>query len=202
MDYRVAWMAPVFAGLMLGVAGNEPLAAGEKDNYLVSQREYELPDVTLVDTHGRPVPARSLAGDGERTIVSFIFTSCAGICPMITANMVRAVPELDDIRSDYRIVLISVDPEFDTPRRLAEYAERFRAGSKIEFLTGSSRDVFKVLRSMDAHYEGDNKMNHQPVTLISLDAPGRWLRIDGLIGSEVLVEQYRDVVTTSAGQAS
>jgi len=92
-----------------------------------------------------------------------------------------------------------VDPEFDTPKRLREYAARFDAGDPIRFLTGDRADVFQVLRSLEALYEGSNKMNHQPVTLISSDEPGDWMRIDGLIGSDVVVEQYRKLVSRQAG---
>ncbi|MDT8438817.1 MAG: SCO family protein [Wenzhouxiangellaceae bacterium] len=165
-----------------------------KQNFLVSERSYALPPVTLVDQTGAPVPIEQLRTGAERTIVSFIFTSCAGICPMITANVARALPELDRIDEDYQVVLITVDPEFDTPERLAEYAGRFGTGDDVRFLTGRSEDVFRVLRDLDALYEGDNKMNHQPVTLISNTAPSGWHRIDGLIGADTLVQQYRAVI--------
>jgi protein SCO1/2 len=177
-----------------------PAHAGPgEQNFLVTEKLYTLPEVTLVDSAGEPVGFPGVTDIAERTVISFIFTSCAGICPMITANMARAVPELDEMGDDYQILLISVDPEYDTPARLAEYAERFRTGAKIRFLTGDRENVFQVLRSVEALYEGSNKMNHQPVTLISSSETGDWIRIDGLIGSEVLIEQYRKVVARQSG---
>lgn len=175
-------------------------AAGQDErNFLVTEKSYALPDVRLVDSAGQSVDVSRLTDQAERTVISFIFTSCAGICPMITANMARAAPALDDLGDDYQIVLISVDPEFDTPARLREYARRFDTGASIRFLTGKRDDVFRVLRGLEALYEGSNKMNHQPVTLISHDEPERWTRIDGLIGSEVLIEQYRKLAAPRAG---
>ena len=194
-----AIIAPIIAIVALaGVVTDAP--AGQKQrNFVVTEQTYALPEVALVDSTGRSVEISSIAAQAERTVISFIFTSCAGICPMITANMTRAVPELDAFGDDYQILLISVDPEFDTPKRLNEYAERFNAGEEIRFLTGTGDNVFKVLRALEALYEGSNKMNHQPVTLISRDEPGKWTRIDGLIGSDVLVEQYRKLVAPQAG---
>jgi len=187
------------ASVLLGILAASGLRADDAGarNYLVSEAEYTIPDVELVDQSGRAVDLAALADGDKRTIISFIFTSCAGICPMITANVARSVPALSQIDEDYRIVLITVDPEHDTPRRLAEYAARFGTGERIRFLTGSSDSVFSVLRALDAVYEGDNKMNHQPVTLISLQRGGRWHRVDGLIGSDTLIEQYRTVVDNS-----
>lgn len=171
---------------------------GESD-FLVTDKEYALPEVALVDSAGETVQFSTITGDAERTVISFIFTSCAGICPMITANMARAVPALDELGDDYQILLISVDPDYDTPARLSEYADRFNTGEKIRFLTGDRESVFRVLRSLEALYEGSNKMNHQPVTLISGAERGGWTRIDGLIGSEVLIDQYRKVLARQAG---
>ncbi len=174
--------------------------AGQKErNFMVTEKVYALPEVTLIDSAGEPVMFSEVTRDAERTVISFIFTSCAGICPMITANMTRSVPQLDKMGDDYQILLISVDPEYDTPARLADYADRFKAGTKIRFLTGDRENVFRVLRSLEALYEGSNKMNHQPVTLISSVKPGAWMRIDGLIGSEVLIEQYRKLVDGQTG---
>ena len=198
-----AMIPPIIAGIiaivaLAGVVTDAP--AGQKQrNFVVTEQTYALPEVGLVDSAGQSVDISSIATQAERTVISFIFTSCAGICPMITANMTRAVPELDAFGDDYQILLISVDPEFDTPKRLEEYAERFNAGEKIRFLTGTGENVFKVLRALEALYEGSNKMNHQPVTLISHDEPGQWTRIDGLIGSDVLVEQYGMLLAPQAG---
>ncbi|HKL52286.1 MAG TPA: SCO family protein [Wenzhouxiangellaceae bacterium] len=186
-------VAPMLLALSLSAHG------GQGEDFLVTEKVYALPDVALVDSAGQPVRFSTITGDARRTVISFIFTSCAGICPMITANMARAIPALDELESDYQILLISVDPEYDTPARLAEYADRFNAGEKIRFLTGTRDNVFSVLRSLEALYEGSNKMNHQPVTLISGAEHGGWTRIDGLIGSEVLIEQYRKVLTRQAG---
>lgn len=175
-------------------------SAGQKeDNYVVTEKSYTLPEVTLVDSAGESVLFSQVGRDADRTVISFIFTSCAGICPMITANMARAVPDLNALGDDYQILLISVDPEYDTPERLREYARRFKTDARIRFLTGDRENVFRVLRSLEALYEGSNKMNHQPVTLISRSNADDWLRIDGLIGSEVLVDQYRDLVESHPG---
>lgn len=187
--------------LLAGAMAAAPVAGADQKarNFVVTEQSYVLPDVVLIDSAGNRVDFPAITSDAERTVISFIFTSCAGICPMITANMARAIPALDAFGDDYQILLISVDPEHDTPARLSEYARRFDTDAKIRFLTGDRDDVFHVLRSLEAVYEGSNKMNHQPVTLISQSRPGGWIRIDGLIGSDVLIDQYRKLAQPSAG---
>jgi len=192
--YLIASITLALAMILSLPALAETNSKSMRKNFVVSERNYALPAIELHDQNGAVVDVASLRDSGQRTIISFIFTSCAGICPMITANVNRSVPELERIEHDFRIVLITVDPEHDTPERLAAYAERFRTDPKIRFLTGSREQVFGLLRDLEALYEGSNKMNHQPVTLISSGSAQAWRRIDGLIGSDTLVEQYREVV--------
>lgn len=197
MSIRIVGL--IVMGLLLTQNGwAEPGPKVSRGNFIVSEKDYPLPSVDLRDQEDRPVEFAALRSGEERTIISFIFTSCAGICPMITANMARSVPGLDGIDDDYRIVLISVDPEHDTPERLKAYAERFKTGPKITFLTGTREQIFQVLRGLDTVYEGANKMNHQPVTLISHGSGTAWRRIDGLIGADTVIEQYRAAVAAES----
>lgn len=197
----LALLAAVLAATLsnpLHADGDDPHAAHRRmameADFLVTRHDYSLPELSLVDQHGTRVRLPALLDGAENTVISFIFTSCAGICPMITANMTLALPAMDRIDDDYQVLLISVDPQYDTPERLAEYGRRFHTGDRIRFLTGSSDDVFEVLRSMNVLYEGSNKMNHQPVTLMTSRTADDWMRIDGLIASDVLTDQYRQFV--------
>jgi len=182
----------------LSVSFGTSLALAQGKDYRTVDQSYVIPDVELTDAKGRSVNLPELINDEENTIVSFIFTSCPGICPMITSNMVRAQPALDEIHPDYKIILVSLDPQYDTPERLDAYSKRFKTGDKVHFLTGAREDVFKVLQGFDAMYEGSNKMNHQPTTLIRRPDIAEWRRVEGLIGSETLIDQYELFVRRDA----
>jgi cytochrome oxidase Cu insertion factor (SCO1/SenC/PrrC family) len=101
-----------------------------------------VPDFTLTDQTGRPFNGRRLFG--SVWIADFIFTSCAGACPQMTAQMAGLQQELPP---DIRLVSVTVDPARDTPRRLAQYAARYSAdSSRWYFLTGSKQAVGSLIR--------------------------------------------------------
>jgi len=93
-----------------------------------------VPGFTLVSQTGATVQRTDL--DGQVWIADFIFTSCHGTCPLMSAQMQRVNDMLARER-EVKLVSFSVDPERDTPQRLAEYGAEF--GAKPErwlFLTG------------------------------------------------------------------
>lgn len=95
---------------------------------------FPVPDTTLVDETGAPVNLGAMKG--SVTVYDFIFTNCAGICPIMTNNM-RAVAAGIDKNAPVRFVSITVDPARDTPDVLAAYAKRVRNDSRWTFLTGN-----------------------------------------------------------------
>ena len=90
-------------------------------------------EFTLTERSGEEVSSESLLG--RPYIVSFFFTRCPSIC----MQQNRKLAELQDeiAVEDARLLAISVDPEYDTPEVLREYATRFDADpDQWLFLTG------------------------------------------------------------------
>ena len=83
---------------------------------------------------------------GKVVAVTFIYTSCPDVCPMLTDKMARVQDELGaDFGSKVAFVSITVDPERDTPEVLKEYAEAFDADlAGWSFLTGEPAAVRDV----------------------------------------------------------
>ncbi|HKI04801.1 MAG TPA: SCO family protein [Thermoanaerobaculia bacterium] len=137
------------------------------------------PAVTLIDARGEQVPLASALDSPGPVVLQFIFTTCPSICPLLSSTLSAA--------QGARKVSISIDPEFDTPARLREYAGRFKAGPDWWFLTGSREDVAAVQKAFGA-YRG-NKMSHEPLTFLRT-APGEpWLRFAGpMTGAELASE--------------
>jgi protein SCO1 len=102
---------------------------------------FPVPDANLVDETGRAVALGSL--HGSVTIYNFIFTSCTGICPIMTNNM-RALTAKIDREAPVRFVSITVDPTRDTPQVLAAYAKKNRNDPRWTFLTGNRDDIVKL----------------------------------------------------------
>ncbi|MGH9868892.1 MAG: SCO family protein [Candidatus Polarisedimenticolia bacterium] len=106
-----------------------------------------IPPFSLVDRTGETVTLDDLRG--RWWVADFIFTRCAGICPLLSTRMsglIQSIPHLE--RDDVRFVSFTVDPAHDTPDVLAHYASRYRvpagAADMWMFLTGP-RDVIQGL---------------------------------------------------------
>ncbi|HSS50180.1 MAG TPA: SCO family protein [Thermoanaerobaculia bacterium] len=142
--------------------------------------------MTLTDATGTRLRlAEALDAPGP-VVLQFIFTTCPSICPVMTATLAAA---REDLGGQVRMVSISIDPEYDTPARLRDYARRFKAGPHWRFLTGSRDDVATVQKAFDAYRP--NKMQHEPLTFLRL-APGEaWVRLAGPIAPAELVAEVR-----------
>ena len=158
--------------------------------YEITSGRYDVPDVVLLNQSDTEVSLRALLDADEPIALNFIFTTCTTICPVMTATFSQMQRELGARSEEIRLVSISIDPEYDRPRVLGEYASRFGAGSNWVFLTGDGDDVANVLRSFDA-YAG-SKMNHRAVTLLRKPGSDSWVRIDGLTSGSSLASEVRN----------
>ncbi|SEK09956.1 SCO family protein [Paraburkholderia diazotrophica] len=154
--------------------------------------DYTLPPVTLVRDDGKAVSLVDELNDGRPVVLTFIYTSCTTICPMISQTLEQLQEELGSERDKVHIVSISIDPEEDTPARLKAYAERFGAGPQWQYYTGTVEASIAAQRAFNV-YRGD-KMNHTAVAFFRA-APGKpWLRLDGLATPDELLSAYHEVI--------
>ncbi|HTL31811.1 MAG TPA: SCO family protein [Kofleriaceae bacterium] len=99
-----------------------------------------IEDFTLVDEMGRPFTDDAL--HGHVTIVDFIFTRCDTICPINTMKMERIQAKTEDVAKQIKLVSFSVDPTYDTPAKLLEYATKYRyEPDRWRFVTGDMKTV-------------------------------------------------------------
>jgi len=90
--------------------------------------------------------ARLDVGRGHPVVMSMFYASCTETCPLLIAEIHRIEESLTPaLRGDVRIVLVSLDPERDTPAALAKLAERHRVDqTRWRFLTGPDGAVREV----------------------------------------------------------
>ena len=104
-----------------------------------------LSDFSLVDQNNDPISLKTF--NGKIWIADFIFTRCAGPCPILSSYMQRMQGMLSH-SPEVVLVSFSVDPEYDTPEVLAKYASTFGAEKdKWFFLTGDREVIFDIARS-------------------------------------------------------
>ena len=138
---------------------------------------------------------------GKVVAVSFIYTQCPDICPLLTQKMVQVQDELkEDFGSKIQFVSITLDPEHDTRGILKDYAEFW--GAKRDgwsFLTGTPEAVREVTRSYGVYLSknADGGVDHTQLTSI-IDGKGV-MRVQYL-GGRFNPEEFRRDLLTLVGQ--
>lgn len=98
-----------------------------------------IPAFELTDSRGIPTGLADL--EGHVWIADFIFTTCAGPCPIMSTNMASVHRDFID-ENDLRLVSFTVNPDYDTPEILEAYAQRYNAQTdRWHFLTGAYEDI-------------------------------------------------------------
>jgi protein SCO1/2 len=104
------------------------------------------PDFVLVNQFGEKTSLSDFRG--RVVAMSFIYSSCTTICPIITSKFIKAAEELDDIINSKAVfIVITVDPERDTVDRVKKYSKDRGMLGKWQYLTGEYSDVEKVWRN-------------------------------------------------------
>jgi protein SCO1/2 len=100
----------------------------------------QLPPFELTDQRGQPYSLDKLRG--RVWVADFIFLSCPTVCPKLTKRMVEIQHRSRHLGDAFHLVTFTVDPENDTPERLAAYAHANKASpGRWTFLTGSLASI-------------------------------------------------------------
>jgi protein SCO1/2 len=148
------------------------------------------PPFSLTSQDGAPVALADLRG--KVVAVTFIYTECPDICPLLTQKMVQVQDELGaEFGAKVAFVSISLDPEHDTPEVLKDYAQFW--GAKPDgwsFLTGSPEAVRDVTRHYGVFFakKEDGSVDHTQLTTL-VDANGE-MRVQYL-GARFDPEEFR-----------
>src|SRR5262249_20465172 len=126
------------------------------------------PNFTLTSQEGKPVSLTDLRG--KVVAVTFIYTECPDICPLLTQKMVEVQDELGpDFGTKIAFVSITLTPERDSPTVLKDYAQFWEA--KLDgwsFLTGSPEAVRDVTRRYGVFFANkeDGSIEHTQLTTL------------------------------------
>ena len=149
----------VFIPAMWGCSHRDVAEAG---SYPAANPADCLPPITLIDQHGRNVDLASLKG--RPVLIDFIYTSCPGPCPLMTARMASAAKLVGPkLGKQVTFVSITIDPERDRPAQLERYAVARGADHPgWLFLTGTPAEIDRVLALFDLSSDRnpDGTVNH------------------------------------------
>uniref|UniRef100_A0A4W6E7C9 Synthesis of cytochrome C oxidase 1 n=1 Tax=Lates calcarifer TaxID=8187 RepID=A0A4W6E7C9_LATCA len=105
---------------------------------------------SLTDHNNKPVKSEDFLG--QWVLIYFGFTHCPDICPDELEKMIEVVDEIDEIKSlpNLTPLLITIDPDRDTPEAMATYVKEF--SPKLIGLTGTPAQIEQVSRSYRVYY--------------------------------------------------
>jgi cytochrome oxidase Cu insertion factor (SCO1/SenC/PrrC family) len=151
-----------------------------------------IPDVRVYDQNGKQLNFYSDLVKGRTVAINFIFTTCTGVCPPMTATFRRVQQNLPERTPPIQLISISVDPATDTPARMHEFAAKFNAGPGWTFVTGDKNEIDLLLQALGAAVA--NKNDHTPMILIGNEVTDYWTRAYGLSSPTTLIQ----VITATA----
>jgi protein SCO1/2 len=100
------------------------------------------PAFTLDDDAGRPV---SLAADrGRYVVVTFLYTHCPDVCPVIAGNLNRVLATSTARQARLHVIAVSVDPKRDTPAAVRRYVAEHRLRPTFSYLIGDHARLSRV----------------------------------------------------------
>jgi protein SCO1/2 len=139
-----------------------------RDELAAWQHPAPLPSFPLVDDGGRAFHLADLKG--TPLVVAFVFSRCpmADACPLTMARL----RELQRMAPSLQILIVTLDPDFDTPAVLAAYGRKhgMQLGGGLRLATGSKEvvDAMASLFNVIALRRGQGEIGH-PVKLALLD---------------------------------
>ncbi|MDQ2901139.1 MAG: SCO family protein [Acidobacteriota bacterium] len=128
-----------------------------------------VPDFSLIDQTGTPVRLSGLRG--KVVALDFIYTRCPlpDVCPRLSANFARLQRRFEKrLGVDFALLSITIDPQYDTPAILANYAKLWKANPiGWHFLTGDPVEIEHVAANFGMQYfPEEGSMTHTSETAI------------------------------------
>jgi len=188
---RVAPMVGLAIWLCAGPAAAQSTtdATDKKDS---PARAY-FTDTLLTNQDGKPMRFYSDLLKDKVVIINTFFTTCTSVCPPMSKSLQAVQTWLGGrLGKDVHMISISVDAEVDTPPRLKDYAEKYKARPGWYFLTGKKANAEAALRKIGQFVE--SKDDHSTIIIIGNLQTGLWKKAMGLAKAEDLIKVVESVL--------
>jgi protein SCO1/2 len=115
----------------------------------VLQSPQPAPDFELAASHGQKVSLKDF--EGKLVILYFGYTFCPDVCPATLSELRGALEILAKDAKDVQVIMVSVDPQRDTPELTAEYMTHFHPS--FLGVTGTPKEIAQVAALYGIFYE-------------------------------------------------
>jgi protein SCO1 len=161
--------------------GSQPapeIALKDRETERVQSGEL-MPDFELVDQDGKRIQLRDFRG--KAVVLTFIYTRCPlpNYCPLMSKNFSDLEQRLKkDFAGKFQLLSVSMDPDFDTPEVLKNYAERYDADTAHwSFATGTAEQIQFLASLTGLYYEWENGLISHDLRTVLIGPDGRMVQI-------------------------
>lgn len=138
-----------------------------------------VPDFELTNQDGQPIRLSDFRG--KAVVLTFIYTRCPlpNFCPLMSKNFADLQERLSkEFPNRYQLLSISIDPEFDQPGVLKQYAARYAADPKDwTFATGDAASINFVAGLLGLLFEKENGLISHDLRTALIGQDGRLVHL-------------------------
>jgi protein SCO1/2 len=149
MRRGVALLALLLFGAVVVGCGSSSRASGTTSasafEGLTLDPPRPTPALALRDYNGHAADLAALRGNV--VLVTFVYTHCPDVCPLIVSNLAAARRELSSEARDLQIIAVTVDPKRDTPNAVKQFLAARRAANAMDYLIGSRKQLLPVWKA-------------------------------------------------------
>jgi protein SCO1 len=159
----------------------------------------EVPDFRLINQNGEVVSLSSLRG--KVVAVTFIYTRCPlpDYCPRMITNLQAIERRFPGrVGKDLALTAITFDPQYDTPQRMKEYAQFFKADKPgWQFLTGSLDAITRVCSHLGVEFFPEEGLITHTLQTAVIDREGKL--VASVEGKDYSPQQLTDLIAQALG---
>lgn len=128
---------------------------------------YNLPS-TWTTQNNQQIQLKEMRG--KVVVMTMIYTSCKTACPRLLADMLNIESKIDPENLDkMKFVIVSIDPETDTPERLKEVSKMYKMEDEHwVFLRGTPEDTREFAMTLAVNYKKISPVNFAHSNIISV----------------------------------
>lgn len=171
--------AVALSGIALVAASSSPAAA-----QLKRWDSSYFPNLPVVTQDGVELKFYDDVIKDKLVVISFIYTSCRDICPLVTARLAQVREKLGEAQDRFTFVSITIDPEHDGPAQLKAHADAFQVGPGWLFLTGVPSDIQQIRHKLGERSR--SLTEHRNEVVLGNDPAGDWARDSAFTDLNVL----------------
>jgi protein SCO1 len=126
-------------------SGSNAGALADRLHGVPTSPPYAAPPLRLRNYTGSEVDLRSFRG--KAVLVTFLYTRCPDVCPLIVGHLHTALRELGPRAKDLQIIAVSVDPRGDTAKTVAKFLREHQMTGRMKWLIGSRAQLERTWKT-------------------------------------------------------